>query len=363
MNRRQFLAGTGIALPVISAGCLSSGSTDPNDDGDSTDGTGDDQSEPGDGNADDGSGDDTDEKTPPQGDDDNRSIDGRVHNRTDTTRTVSVAIFDGETERSADDVTVGPGTSEALPAVGVPGESSTFEVSVDGTTARETIDFDVENIPERTDGYVDIAYTAAEAIDISFTPVEGLSDDDIDTPPYEITEPSCDGIDDGRDPLWLCANMPAEPSLDFEQVETSSSVLQYGGLRHMPNSTDTHVYVTVLTSEDDLGRIYDDPERDAIALIESTDFESEAVLLVETAWGSGSVTPHLKRIEATDEGIHAFGCYRRPCAGTDDYTVRTAVARFEQPETLDSTSVSLTVNADSRITIEAAETVVTATDL
>ncbi|WP_436933588.1 hypothetical protein [Halovenus marina] len=361
MKRRRFLAGAGIALSVISAGCLSSGSTDPNDDGNTTDGT-DDQSNSADGSADDGSGDGTDEKTPPQGDDDDRSIDGRVHNRTDTTRTVSVTIFDGETKRSADDVTVGPGTSEALPAVGTPGMSLTFEVNVDGTTARKTIDFDVENTPERTDGYVDIAYTAAETIEIIFTPIEELTGNDVDTPPYEIEEPPCNGPEDEQ-PVWLCENMSAEPSLDFEQAETGSSVLQYGGLRHMPQSTNTQVYVTVLTDADDIDRVYPDWGNDAIALIESTEFESEAVLLIETAWGSGSVTPHLKRIETTDEGIHAFGCYRRPCVRTDDYTTRTAVARFEQPETLDSTAVSLTVSADSQVTIDATETVVTATDL
>lgn len=49
-------------------------------------------------------------------------------------------------------------------------------------------------------------------------------------PPHEITEPEC-GDDDSRDPLWLCANMPAEPSVEFEQVETSSRVLADEGLR------------------------------------------------------------------------------------------------------------------------------------
>jgi hypothetical protein len=75
------------------------------------------------------------------------------------------------------------------------------------------------------------------------------------------------------------------------------------------------------------------------------------------------VTPHLKRIEATDDGVHAFGCYRRPCVVTSDYTVRTTVARFERPETLDSTAVSLTVGPDSQLSAETTETVVTATDL
>ena len=88
-------------------------------------------------------------------------------------------------------------------------------------------------------------------------------------------------------------------------------------------------------------------------------FVGEAVLVAQTGWGSGSVTPHLKRIEETEEGVHAFGCYRRPCAQTDDYTARAVVARFERPAARFSAAVSLTVDAETRVNVAGEEGVVT----
>lgn len=69
--------------------------------------------------------------------------------------------------------------------------------------------------------------------------------------------------------------------------------------------------------------------------------------------GSGSQTPHLKRVEETGDGVHAFGCSRQPCAGTDDFTVRTVVARFERPPSLEGSLVSLTVDSETRVTFGA----------
>jgi hypothetical protein len=180
-----------------------------------------------------------------------------------------------------------------------------------------------------------------------------------DDPPYDVDEPDCDPPGEGRDPLWLCANMAAEPSLPFEQVETRSPVLEGEGLSLDGEAGGAQFYVTLLTGEDHLDRVRRDEGGDAVELVESTSFDAEAVLVAQTGWGSGSVTPHLKRVEATDDGVHAFGCYRRPCVWTDDYSLRTVVARFDRPDALDSAVVSLTVDAETRVTVRADEGVVT----
>lgn len=185
----------------------------------------------------------------------------------------------------------------------------------------------------------------------------------VEAPPYEITEPEC-GETGERDPLWLCEHMAAEPSLAFEQAATTTAIFADEGLTLEDEPESEHqFYATLLAESADLDRLDEDAGGEPIALLEETDFDTETVLVVQTGWGSGSITPHLKRLETTDDGIHAFGCYRRPCAGTDDYTMRTAVARFERPDGLENAVVSLTVDADHLVTFEAGEGVVTITEL
>ncbi|WP_424000472.1 hypothetical protein ACOZ4I_13750 [Haloarcula salina] len=186
----------------------------------------------------------------------------------------------------------------------------------------------------------------------------------VDTPPYDIEDPpECagDGQDEDYDPRYLCANMPAEPSLAFEQQPTRGTVFRDEGLQFSPGDDDPsgdQLYATLLTDDDDLDRL--NPDRDEIrAFVSETDFERRAVLAVQTGWGSGSILPHLKRVEATDTGIHAFGCYTRPCVYTADYTARTTVARFERPDALETGLVSLTVDPTTRYTVATGEGVVT----
>jgi hypothetical protein len=171
-----------------------------------------------------------------------------------------------------------------------------------------------------------------------------------DDPPYEITEPECAEAKD-RDPLWLCENMMTEPSVEFDQVETSSAIFADEGLRVDEQQGDDQYYATFLTEAGDRDRLHDGASGSAVKLIEKTNFDTEAVLVAQTGWGSGSETPHLKRIEGVNDGIHAFGCYRRPCIVTSDQTVRTVVSRFARPASLDRSMVSLTVDPETRVNI------------
>jgi len=180
-----------------------------------------------------------------------------------------------------------------------------------------------------------------------------------DEPPGEITVPQCPPAGDERDPLWLCADTTTEPTITFEQAETNTRVLSGEGLEWDTDSFDTQFYATLLTDADDLDRVNLSKNLPAIELVEGAAFDSEAVLVVQTGWGSPDVTPHLKRIEPTAEGVHAFGCYRRPCQQSDSLGERTAVARFQQPETLDSATVSLIVDPETRVTFRSTEGVVT----
>lgn len=189
------------------------------------------------------------------------------------------------------------------------------------------------------------------------SPPDGLSR--VDEPPYEIDQPECGdptSEDGGRDPLYLCANMASEPSLSFTQTHSRGNILADGGLTFTENSTEDQCYVTVLSDAD---RLADDAESEPAQLVRKTDFDSDAVLVVQTGWGSGSVYPHLERIEATESGIHAFGCHSDPCIYTDDLTMRTTAVRFERPDSGERAVLSLTVGPDERWNVTAGEGVVT----
>lgn len=211
-----------------------------------------------------------------------------------------------------------------------------------------------------------VGFTAAGVALAGCTFQYGSGDDDddeefqhVDEPPYEISEPDCPESGEDRDPLWLCANMAAEPSISFEQADTSGTILSEEGLQFDPDTLDMQFYATLLTEAADLDRIDRSLASAPVDLVEGTDFGAEAVLIAQTGWGSGTYTPHLKRLEEVEEGVHAHGCYRRPCAATDDVTQRTVVARFERPDALETATVSLTVDPETRVHFRTTDDVLT----
>lgn len=187
----------------------------------------------------------------------------------------------------------------------------------------------------------------------------------VDEPPYEVSVPDCESpgtsTPSARDPLYLCANMPSEPSLSFTQATARGSVLADAGLE-LGDESSSEMFATLLTAASDRDRLSDDIAGGPGQLVEETDFDSHAVLVVETGWGSGSVSPHVKRVEATDTGVHAFGCHSDPCLQTADYTARTVAVRFERPDAVETGVVSLTVTADERWNVAAGEGIVTIPD-
>jgi len=110
----------------------------------------------------------------------------------------------------------------------------------------------------------------------------------VNEPPHEISEPECPDAGEERDSLWLYANMPAEPSLAFEQQETTSAVLRDEGLETDFDESNSQFYAAFLTADADLDRVDRSLSTPATGLIEGTDFDSEGVLVSQTGWGSES---------------------------------------------------------------------------
>lgn len=103
------------------------------------------------------------------GDVDDMSIDGQLHNGSGEPQTFMVTIrnVDGE-EVTSDEWEDGAGETKPVSAVGKPNESRTFEVTVKGVT--ETLEFDVEAEPGKRAGYVEITYTQDGTVEVVFTP-------------------------------------------------------------------------------------------------------------------------------------------------------------------------------------------------
>ena len=179
-----------------------------------------------------------------------------------------------------------------------------------------------------------------------------LTDERLDQPPHDPERPS----EDNWNPDWLGAGMATEPSLPFETVEAE---LVESELREPPSSEFDPVYAaSLLTSAEELESTVDMsnmPER-----LETVDFESELVVVVESGYGSSSVQHAWQRVEPVEGGIHLHGYRTDPLVGTDDYTSRHSVVVVETPAAkVGRAHVSFTYNRDWRVHFDTSEGVIT----
>lgn len=174
----------------------------------------------------------------------------------------------------------------------------------------------------------------------------------VDEPPYDIDPPEIDGgtPDDWND-RYLCENMPDEPSLSVERVSGAR-------LREPPfdleEGENPSFRVDLARNRDALEAIVD-PESIPGTALETVDFDTQAVVVVNSGFGSGSVEHVWKRVEPVENGVHLHGCYTRPLAGTDDYTWRTSILVVERPDTLRLARASLTISETERVHVNSTE--------
>ncbi|WP_226479203.1 hypothetical protein [Natrinema amylolyticum] len=182
----------------------------------------------------------------------------------------------------------------------------------------------------------------------------------VDEPPYEIKEQPNDR--DEWNQLSLCENMSADSDLEFQMVSAPRADLL---LSNVDAETDAYA-VRALTSAAEVREVFElggddggdgsgeEPEEP----IDAIDFAENVLLVVESGYGSGSVTHHWKRAEATDRGVRLHGCHTTPYERTDDLTARHSVVRVERPENFELARVSLTVDAERRVHFNSTEDVV-----
>lgn len=143
MNRRTFARGAALSLPVVLSGCI----------------------------------DGTPSNNEARPDPSEISIDGRLHNETESTHTFLItAETDDGYVLTDDSYEVPGGGTERITAIGVLGGTQTVTVSVNGAERSETLTLDIEPADHAVDGYVDITYTTAGETEIAVTPRDETTD-------------------------------------------------------------------------------------------------------------------------------------------------------------------------------------------
>lgn len=178
-----------------------------------------------------------------------------------------------------------------------------------------------------------------------------------DSPPHNPEEPEYpdDPADEDEwDDLYLCAGMETEPSQSFEPVRARPRIREFD-----IDSPNPSYAIRLLTSQEELESaiaVENATDRDRL---EAVDFDEEAIVVVESGFGSGSVAHHWQRVEADGDVLHLHGCYTQPLVRTDDYTARHSVLVIERPDSLRFARVSLTTDTDTQVYFNSTEDVVT----
>ncbi len=197
--------------------------------------------------------------------------------------------------------------------------------------------------------------------DTAGSPTPVPEDPRVDTPPYQIEEQPPD--EDAWNPLYLCEHMPDTSHLDFQPVPAPP--LTDTLLSTHPDDGDAYA-ARVLTSPTAVRDVFETTPDDGTdesprEPIEEIDFESNILLVIESGYGSSSVTHHWKRVDHTNNGLHLHGCHRIPFIQTADITDRHSVVKLERPPDFEYARVSLTVTRERRVHFNSTEGRVTTT--
>lgn len=239
-------------------------------------------------------------------------------------------------------------------------------------------------------GTVGIAAVTAGCIDDVTAPSDGdggdgnddgngddviVEDPRVDVPPQDPERPAPDGDEPWEewDADFLGVGIDAEPSLPFDVV--SRVRLADSDLAGEAMEIDGDAYsVRHVGSADHLESIVElegtDPDRDWVGELEAVDFEERVVVVVESGFGSSSVSHRWLRVEPVDAGdldgesgaIHLHGYDATPYEQTADVTSRHSVLLVDRPDgdgDLAYTRVSHTVGEQRRVHYNSTEGVVT----
>jgi hypothetical protein len=190
----------------------------------------------------------------------------------------------------------------------------------------------------------------------------GDTGDRVDEPPYQIQRPEPPEdptAPDDWNELYRCEHMPAEPTIQFEQlsgVRLANPALSAGYGDH-----DRAYSVRILadaSARDSVLDLSGSTDR-ARERLRGLNFQQHAILVIESGYGSGAIDHHWKRLENRDDEVWLFGCHTTPYEQTDDIDTRSSVIVVERPAAaFDLAQVWLTVSEDRRVHFDSTEGVV-----
>ena len=179
----------------------------------------------------------------------------------------------------------------------------------------------------------------------------------VDQPPHEPEQPPSPETDEQADwnDHWPGEGMATEPSHPFERLAAPLADRQLGGLP--PSSGHSEYAVELITSQDGLDSRVEmggSPDR-----LRAVDFDEETVVVVESGYGSSSVSHAWTRVEAVESGLHLHGYHTDPLVRTTDSGPRHSVVVVETAVTAAAIAhASLTVAEDRRVNVDSDEGVV-----
>lgn len=186
----------------------------------------------------------------------------------------------------------------------------------------------------------------------------------IDEPPYPIDRP--EPPDDHDDSDWnedyLGEELPTEPSLSFEPVSVGRGLVDGPRLDAFDREQYWVELVETETQRDERFDL-DGADEETRQRLEAVDFEESVLVVVETGFGSGSVSHRWGRVEDAADGLHLHGYYTDPYIQTDDITTWLSVLEVERPQgSLDLARCTVTVTENRRVHFNSTEGVVSVGD-
>lgn len=141
-----------------------------------------------------------------------------------------------------------------------------------------------------------------------------------------------------------------------EQFVTSDT---FNLARHVEDLNAAYLAV-VIKNKPEVTDIFktDEMDKQRRQTLENINFESTALILVETGFGSSSIKHRWKRIEKGKNSVHLHGYYTKPLTRNSDVDTRFSVLRVNQPDDFEFARVSLTTNVDERVHFNSTEGIV-----
>jgi hypothetical protein len=190
----------------------------------------------------------------------------------------------------------------------------------------------------------------------------------IDEPPYPIDEETIKNYSSDKkaqqnwNSRYLGEEMPTQPSVEFERLDIPIGFVTsdtFNLARHVEDLNAAYLAV-VIKNKSEITDIFktDEMDKQRRQTLENINFESTALILVETGFGSSSIKHRWKRIEKGKNSVHLHGYYTKPLTRNSDLDTRFSVLRVNQPDDFEFARVSLTTNVDERVHFNSTEGIV-----